>query len=99
LCGIKGFANPDKGFAKQDQGWQNMPEQRRGNVQTECLQTFGLRVPQRNWARNDLAIAEAEPPTGPVRPAGQKSVYSLVIRCSPRTPLFFAIIYTMIILS
>jgi hypothetical protein len=38
----------------KDQGWQNVPEQRRGNV------------PQRSWGaqRNDLAIAEAGPPTG-----------------------------------
>jgi hypothetical protein len=32
----------------KDQGWQNVPEQRRGN----------------GAQRNDLAVAEAEPPTG-----------------------------------
>jgi hypothetical protein len=32
----------------KDQGWQNVPEQRRGN----------------GAKRNDLAVVEAEPPTG-----------------------------------
>jgi hypothetical protein len=53
-------------------GWQTVPEQRRGN----------------EAKRNDLAVAEAEPPTGPVCPAGQKSVNSPVM-CSWLALLFF----------
>jgi hypothetical protein len=46
---LRRFANPNKGFAsaaslpkhrfrrKRDQGWQNVPERWRGNVQTEGL--------------------------------------------------------------
>jgi hypothetical protein len=37
-----------RALRSKDQGWQNVPEQRRGN----------------GAQRNDLAIVEAEPPTG-----------------------------------
>jgi hypothetical protein len=37
-----------RALRNKDQGWQNVPEQRRGN----------------GAQRNDLAVAEAEPPTG-----------------------------------
>jgi hypothetical protein len=37
-----------RALRSKDQGWQNVPEQRRGN----------------GAKRNDLAVAEAEPPTG-----------------------------------
>jgi hypothetical protein len=37
-----------RALRNKDQGWQNVPEQRRGN----------------EAKRNDLAVVEAEPPTG-----------------------------------
>jgi hypothetical protein len=37
-----------RALRSKDQGWQNVPEQRRGN----------------GAKRNDLAVVEAEPPTG-----------------------------------
>jgi hypothetical protein len=37
-----------RALRSKDQGWQNVPEQRRGN----------------EAKRNDLAVVEAEPPTG-----------------------------------
>jgi hypothetical protein len=37
-----------RALQSKDQGWQNVPEQRRGN----------------GAKRNDLAVVEAEPPTG-----------------------------------
>jgi hypothetical protein len=40
-----------RALRSKDQGWQNVPEQRRGN----------------EAKRNDLAIAEAEPPTAAKR--------------------------------
>jgi hypothetical protein len=40
----------------------------------------GMFRPKVYAQRNDLAVAEAEPPTGPVCPAGQKSVNSPVMR-------------------
>jgi hypothetical protein len=55
-------------------GLQKCAGMRRGNV------------PQLRWGaqRNDLAIVEAEPPTGPVRPAGQKSANRPVMCSRPR---------------
>jgi hypothetical protein len=59
-----GLAGRIRALRSKDQGRQTVPEQRRGN----------------GAQRNDLAVAEAEPPTGPVCPAGQKSTSSPVMR-------------------